>query len=336
MEHHLNNTQNRVLRGVCYMIKKVFYIIILFLCLILTSTIYVIDTSNDLQYQIDSTNTRINVLVNKLESYKNNIPNVNYDDEISDLYNKVSNLHDEVSALYDEVSDLHSEVSDLYNKNSDSQNQTSDLHNQINGLYEKVSDLYEKINDLYEKVSDLYEKDKQDDVNQNDDDEQTGDETQGDDQKDETGSDDNKDVPIEPGESIYEDVSDLYYGRLYIEDLNINVALYCSAEQYITDRIDSANVYWTYNNKLIDLIIADHKNQAFANLSNAVVGTRGYIEHNFLGRVDIVCVDVFNGHNTGYYLVDENGKIIESKADYLMYTCRDNSYNIFVCLWDIV
>jgi sortase (surface protein transpeptidase) len=126
-----------------------------------------------------------------------------------------------------------------------------------------------------------------------------------------------------------------YYGRLYIPDLNVNVALYYGSSQYITDRDDSANIFMNSSDNF--LIIADHNNQAFANLSKAQIGTMGYIDsaYSSTGRRIIKCVNVFNGHNTGVELTDNNGIKVSSDCDYLMYTCRDCSKNIVICLWNV-
>jgi hypothetical protein len=52
--------------------------------------------------------------------------------------------------------------------------------------------------------------------------------------------------------------------------------------------------------------------------------------------INIECVSVFNGHNTGYGLTDESGASAMGMADYTMYTCRDGWQNVRICLWDII
>ncbi len=133
--------------------------------------------------------------------------------------------------------------------------------------------------------------------------------------------------------NIYEDMKDLYYGRLYIPELNINVALYYGIKQYITDRLDSANIFIVERRNYF--IIADHNNQEFETLLNIRVGMTGYIQNKYdnIGRINIECVDVFNGHNIGK-LTDTNGVEVIPDVDYLMYTCRDSSRNIIICLWN--
>ena len=129
------------------------------------------------------------------------------------------------------------------------------------------------------------------------------------------------------------DMSSLYYGRLYIPDANISVGLYYGGEQYITDREDSASMFawkmdpgWT---------IADHNNQEFAKLFDVQVGTTGYILTNTGITIKIKCTEIFNGHNTGRYIVDENGVNAANRTDYMMYTCIDNWRNVRICLWEV-
>ena len=121
-----------------------------------------------------------------------------------------------------------------------------------------------------------------------------------------------------------------YYGRLIIPDVGIDVALYSGAQQYITDRQDSANIFAmsVFNG----LYISDHKSQEFGKLLNVQVGMRGYLHTASGYKLNIVCVDVLDGHNTGRYIVDENGNT-NLDGDYLMYTCRSGIYDIRICLW---
>lgn len=135
-------------------------------------------------------------------------------------------------------------------------------------------------------------------------------------------------------DGIYDDMSDMYYGRLYIPDLNINVALYYGYHQYITDRVDSANIFsFDYDP---GYTIADHNYQAFTTLFNIQAGTKGYIEHKSFGRIDIECVDVFSGYNNGRQIVDENGVNAMDRTDYMMYTCEKGSEKVLICLWNII
>lgn len=122
-----------------------------------------------------------------------------------------------------------------------------------------------------------------------------------------------------------------FYGRLYVPDAKIDVALYSGNSQSICDRRDSANIY---SLGLIEgKTIADHNNQEFSKLFSVRVGMRGYIQLENGDIINIECTDVFNGHNTGPDLTDEDGNSVMGTSDYLMYTCRNGWQNIRVCLW---
>lgn len=122
-----------------------------------------------------------------------------------------------------------------------------------------------------------------------------------------------------------------YYGRLYVPDAKIDVALYYSISQYVCDRQDSANIfiYGLYDGEYI----ADHNNQEFRKLFSVEVGMQGYIQLANGDIINIECIDVLNGHHTGRAIVDENGNSALD-GDYLMYTCRNGWQNIRICLWD--
>ena len=122
-----------------------------------------------------------------------------------------------------------------------------------------------------------------------------------------------------------------FYGRLYIPSVGIDVALYYELSQSVTDRNDSAAIF-TYDSYYGE-IIADHSNQDFSKLLNVSVGTIGYIKLCNSDIINIKCVEVINGHNTGTELTDENYDIVMGKYDYLMYTCRNGWTNIRICQW---
>lgn len=123
-----------------------------------------------------------------------------------------------------------------------------------------------------------------------------------------------------------------FYGRLYVPDAKIDVALYSGNSQSICDRQDSANIY---SLGLIEgKTIADHNNQEFSKLFSVEVGMLGYIQLENGDIINIECTDVFNGHNTGPDLTDEDGNSVMGTSDYLMYTCRNGWQNIRVCLWE--
>jgi hypothetical protein len=141
-------------------------------------------------------------------------------------------------------------------------------------------------------------------------------------------------TPTEPYAERYED-DDRYagfYGRLYVPDAGIDVALYRGSGQYITDRADSANLFtWMdYTGKMI----ADHNNQEFAKLFSVEKGMTGYIWLKDGDIINIECDDILNGHNTVWAITDESGDCVMSSADYVMYTCRDCWQNVRICLWN--
>ena len=121
-----------------------------------------------------------------------------------------------------------------------------------------------------------------------------------------------------------------YYGRLRIPEVNLDVALYLGADQAITDRKDSANVF---SMSVFDgLYISDHNTQEFGKLLEVEVGMRGYIALADGTKLSITCTEILTGRNTGKYIVDENGNA-DFDGDILMYTCRDSLRNVLICLW---
>lgn len=124
-----------------------------------------------------------------------------------------------------------------------------------------------------------------------------------------------------------------FAGRLYIPEVNIDVALYRSNKQYVVDREDSA-AYFDLNRWKDHMLVADHWNQGFATLKDVTVGMEAYIVYKDGTTVYYRCVEVFDGHNTGKYITDWNYKIVMSRADLLMYTCFDGWRNVKVTLWD--
>lgn len=124
-----------------------------------------------------------------------------------------------------------------------------------------------------------------------------------------------------------------FIGRLYIEDLNIDVALYHSNKQYVVDRDDSA-AYFDLSYARGHMLIADHNTEAFAPLDIATVGMIAKIVKDDGTTVYYKCVDVFKGHNTGKGISDWNGKSVVKDSDLLMYTCFDGWRNVIVVLWN--
>ena len=141
------------------------------------------------------------------------------------------------------------------------------------------------------------------------------------------------DRTVEQQNELYsDDVAEYFHGRLYIPDAKIDVALYHTHKQYVTDRKDSANIFiWKdYSGETI----ADHNNQEFAKLFSVEVGMTGYIQLASGDIVNIECVEVFDGHNVGKDITDDNGVSAMGRTDYMMYTCKDNWRNVRICLWE--
>lgn len=122
------------------------------------------------------------------------------------------------------------------------------------------------------------------------------------------------------------------YGRLYVPDAKIDVALYKGYYQSICDRQDSANIFSLGLDE--GKTIADHNTQEFRKLFSVEVGTQGYIELTNGDIINIVCTDVFNGHNTGTIITDEEGNNVMDVSDFMMYTCRNGWRNVRICLWE--
>ena len=209
-----------------------------------------------------------------------------------------------------QIDDIKSSLDSMRNELETHKEIDVDYYAELNDIYKKINDLYEMSDTKSAEISDAqYESTKNDSSYKNTEMSLNNDET-------------------------YEDLYDSYYGRLYIPDLNINVALYYGHQQYITDRADSANIFSFGTD--YGYTIADHNNQEFSKLFGVQVGMKGYIENKYTGRIDIECVDVFDGYNEGRYIVDESGVSAMNREDYMMYTCRNSFNGVFICLWDIV
>lgn len=120
-----------------------------------------------------------------------------------------------------------------------------------------------------------------------------------------------------------------FVGRLYIDDVKIDVALYESWEQKVVDRDDSAAYMGWPKHRLI----GDHNNQAFETLGKTKVGAIACIEKEDGTLAYYKCKEVFKGNNNGGTITDNNGNDVTKKADILMYTCYNGWKNIWVTLW---
>lgn len=124
-----------------------------------------------------------------------------------------------------------------------------------------------------------------------------------------------------------------YAGRLYIDKIEVDVALYRSNKQYVVDRQDSA-AYFELAAWPGHMLIADHVTQSFSRLSEIEPGDRACIVTSDGLVENYICVDVFDGHNTGKFITDWNGRSVMKDASLLMYTCLTYWRNVRVTLWE--
>ena len=124
-----------------------------------------------------------------------------------------------------------------------------------------------------------------------------------------------------------------FAGRLYISSVGVDVALYNSFRQYVVDREDSA-AYFDIAPWQGHMVIGDHNTQGFDAILDVEIGAIAMIVGEDGSITYYECVDAFNGHNTGRYISDWNGKIVMHRADLLMYTCLDYYKNVRVVLWN--
>lgn len=122
-----------------------------------------------------------------------------------------------------------------------------------------------------------------------------------------------------------------FYGRLYIPDVGIDVALYNEYSQDAVDRKDSAYL-WMFEPHP-GITIGDHNNQEFGKLYDVTPGMKGYIVYPTGAMTVISCYDVFNGHNDTITLTDNDYNDVLGLADYTLYTCLDHWTNVRICLW---
>ena len=115
-------------------------------------------------------------------------------------------------------------------------------------------------------------------------------------------------------------------GRLYIPDLGIDVAAYdvtkdgAAIRQKVTDDEDSA----AYFRAGTETIIADHTDQGFSVIENAVPGET--VAYMLKGKTceKYICVEADQGQNTTRDLYDKNGVSFTKRNDeggFVTYTC---------------
>lgn len=121
------------------------------------------------------------------------------------------------------------------------------------------------------------------------------------------------------------------YGRLRIPSVGINVAVFSVNSQATIDALDSAAIYGGNGGTTI----ADHQNQGFRAIANCVPGsTVAYIDTPE-GTQKYICSVRMTGHNVTTALTDESLNVF-TYGGLIMYTCRDNSYNIWIVCFDPV
>lgn len=121
------------------------------------------------------------------------------------------------------------------------------------------------------------------------------------------------------------------YGRLRVPSVGINVAVFSVNSQAAIDALDSAAIYGGNGGTTI----ADHQNQGFRAIANCVPGsTVAYIDTPE-GTQKYICSVRMTGHNVTTALTDESLNVFTYDG-LIMYTCRDNSYNIWIVCFDPV
>lgn len=121
------------------------------------------------------------------------------------------------------------------------------------------------------------------------------------------------------------------YGRLRVPSVGINVAVFSVNSQATIDALDSAAIYGGNGGTTI----ADHQNQGFRAIANCVPGsTVAYIDTPE-GTQKYICSVRMTGHNVTTALTDESLNVFTYDG-LIMYTCRDNSYNIWIVCFDPV
>lgn len=124
-----------------------------------------------------------------------------------------------------------------------------------------------------------------------------------------------------------------YVGRWVIPSVGVNVAIYASSSQAVTDAKDSAN----YINFHDYYLIGDHNNQGFNAIKSCQVGTRAFISKENKTQ-EYICTNIQIGHNTGKTLTDLDYEPISTKSTkaILCYTCNDHWRNVTIVTFEPV
>ena len=127
-------------------------------------------------------------------------------------------------------------------------------------------------------------------------------------------------------------------GRLYINDVGVNVALFGNpvyeSSQAIVDRKDSAAYLYAVDYYGYDLI-GDHNNQGFEKMKASVPNqTIAIIDYGTYSQ-KYICTANFVGRNTGSALVDSNGNDISgtNNGGITMYTCNALAGSVTITFW---
>ena len=120
-------------------------------------------------------------------------------------------------------------------------------------------------------------------------------------------------------------------GRWVISGVGVDVALFQSNSQTTVDRADSA-AYFYYGSALI---IADHCYQGFDRIESCYKGMTAYVE-TASGVQQYVCVDAFQGSNTGAELLDPQGRNVAqyNGGNIICYTCLSTGWqNVMIVVF---
>ena len=351
--------------------ERVYKILIAF-CLFLTVLgCAILYTFNDLYHYLALMQNKFDTIQQELNEHKNEFHGINYDSELFNIYSKINTLYGEIGLLYDKIDDLYEKqqsetnntpsidntlLEELQGKTKeletkiqflektikDFENKTKELENQIKNFENESEEYKDKTHALELKAQEFenrikaLEKQIKEFESQIKEFENKIEELETKVTETIAAATTKEPVVTSPTitNGIYADLEQKYYGRLFILDAGINVALYYGYDIKITDREDSANIFFFGTDS--GFTIADHNYQEFAKLYNVRVGMCGYIQHKYDGIINIKCVDIFNGYNNGKHITDENGVNVMNVTDYMMYTCRNNTTNVLICLWEIV
>lgn len=132
--------------------------------------------------------------------------------------------------------------------------------------------------------------------------------------------------PAYDSSSGFHNTFDAYVGRFVIPDVGVNVGCYSSNSQLTVDAIDSAAYYYNCGH----IIVADHVNQGFNAIKYCAIGTKAYINSQ-----TYTCVDIIQGHNTGYGLTDAYYNNIDGMypGSLVCYTCNGSWQDITIAFF---